>query len=170
MDIPALKKRVRYSLLFFVAAVLVSGVTAFPLEWELSVLSRVVSHPPLPGLWPDLAIWINRVYTGLRETYRQYPFIAYGTDWLAFAHIVIAIAFWGPLRDPVKNIWVIEFGMIACALIVPLALICGPLRGIPFFWQLIDCSFGVFGIIPLWLARRDIRRIVALEKPVPMRA
>jgi len=60
--------------------------------------------------------------------------------------------------------------MIACALIVPLALICGPLRGIPFVWQLIDCSFGVFGIIPLWLARRDIRRIVALEKPVPMRA
>jgi hypothetical protein len=134
------------------------------------VLGRVVSSSPLPALWPDLAAWINRVHTGLHDTYRQYPFIAYGTDWLAFAHIVIAIAFWGPLRDPVKNIWVIEFGMIACALIVPLALICGPLRGIPFFWQLIDCSFGVFGIIPLWLARRDIRRIVALEKPVPMRA
>jgi hypothetical protein len=166
MDIPALKKRVRYPLLFFVAAVLVSGVTAFPLEWELSVLSRVVSNPPLLGLWPDLAIWINRVYTGLHDTYRQYPFIAYGTDWLAFAHIVIAIVFWGPLRDPVKNIWVVEFGMIACVLVVPLALICGPLRGIPFFWRLIDCSFGILGIIPLWMARNDIRRIVALEKVV----
>ncbi|OGO49189.1 MAG: hypothetical protein A2W37_06785 [Chloroflexi bacterium RBG_16_63_12] len=164
MDIPALKKRVRYLLLFFVAAVLVSGVTAFPLEWELSVLSRVVSNPPLPGLWPDLAIWINRVYTGLHDTYRQYPFIAYGTDWLAFAHIVIAIVFWGPLRDPVKNIWVVEFGMIACGLVVPLALICGPLRGIPFFWRLIDCSFGILGFIPLWMARKDIQRIVALEK------
>jgi len=164
MDIPALKKRVRYLLLFFVAAVLVSGVTAFPLEWELSVLSRVVSHPPLPGLWPDLAIWINRVYTGLHDTYRQYPFIAYGTDWLAFAHIVIAIVFWGPLRDPVKNIWVVEFGMIACGLVVPLALICVPLRGIPFFWRLIDCSFGIVGFIPLWMARKDIQRIVALEK------
>jgi len=31
---------------------------------------------------------------------------------------------------------------------------CDPLRGIPPYWQLIDCSFGVFGIIPLWLARR----------------
>jgi hypothetical protein len=164
MDIPALKKRVRYLLLFFVAAVLVSGVTAFPLEWELSVLSRVVSNPPLPGLWPDLAIWINRVYTGLHDTYRQYPFIAYGTDWLAFAHIVIAIVFWGPLRDPVKNIWVVEFGMIACGLVVRLALICGPLRGIPFFWRLIDCSFGILGFIPLWMARKDIQRIVALEK------
>ena len=166
MDIPALKKRVRYLLLFFVAAVLVSGVTAFPLEWELSVLSRVVSNPPLPGLWPDLAIWINRVYTGLHDTYRQYPFIAYGTDWLAFAHIVIAIVFWGPLRDPVKNIWVVEFGMIACGLVVPLALICGPLRGIPFFWRLIDCSFGILGFIPLWMARKDIQRIAALEKIV----
>lgn len=166
MDIPALKKRVRYPLLFLVAAVLVSGVTAFPLEWELSVLSRVVSNPPLPGLWPDLAIWINRVYTGLHDTYRRYPFIAYGTDWLAFAHIVIAIVFWGPLRDPVKNIWVVEFGMIACGLVVPLALICGPLRGIPFFWQLIDCSFGILGFIPLWMARKDIQRIVALEKIV----
>ena len=30
-----------------------------------------------------------------------------------------------------------------------LALICGPLRGIPVYWRLIDCSFGVIGIIPL---------------------
>lgn len=27
------------------------------------------------------------------------------------------------------------------------------------FWQLIDMSFGVFGMVPLWLARRDISRI-----------
>ena len=53
--------------------------------------------------------------------------------------------------------------MIACVLIVPLALICGPLRGIPPFWQLIDCSFGVFGIIPLWLCRNAILRIAHLE-------
>ncbi len=56
--------------------------------------------------------------------------------------------------------------MIACVLVVPLALICGPLRGIPFFWRLIDCSFGILGFIPLWIARNDIRRIGALEKVV----
>ena len=33
--------------------------------------------------------------------------------------LVIAIVFIGPLRDPVKNVWVVEFGMIACALVVP---------------------------------------------------
>jgi hypothetical protein len=40
--------------------------------------------------------------------------------------------------------------MIACVAIIPLAFICGPIRQIPFYWRLIDCSFGVFGIIPLY--------------------
>jgi hypothetical protein len=38
-------------------------------------------------------------------------------------------------------------------------LIFGPIRGISFFWQLIDCSFGVAGIVPLYLASRSTRRI-----------
>lgn len=82
--------------------------------------------------------------------------MAYGTDWLAFAHLVIAVAFIGPYRDPVRNSWVVTFGIIACIGIIPLALIAGAVRGIPLYWRLIDCSFGVFGAIPLWLVRRDI--------------
>jgi hypothetical protein len=70
---------------------------------------------------------------------------------------VIAIAFLGPLKDPVKNIWVVEFGMIACVLVIPLALICGAIRDIPLYWRLIDCSFGVFGLIPLVMVWRMIR-------------
>jgi hypothetical protein len=110
-------------------------------------------------LFPALSYWITYVNKGLTETYQNYPFIPYGTDWLAFAHIAIAVAFIGPLRDPVKNIWVIEFGIIACILIVPTALICGSIRGIPLFWRLIDCSFGILGIIPLWICRRYIKMI-----------
>jgi hypothetical protein len=91
----------------------------------------------------------------------RYPFIAYGTDWLAFAHIVIAIAFIGPWRDPVRNVWVLEFGIIACVLVIPLAMVCGPLRGIPWFWRLIDSSFGVIGAVPLVIARR---LVTTLEK------
>ena len=93
----------------------------------------------------------------------NYPFIAYGTDWLAFAHFVIAIAFVGPWRDPVKDVWVVEFGMIACALVIPFALVMGSVRGIPFGWRLIDCSFGVFGIIPLWFCRRLINRLAQAD-------
>ncbi|HZF87838.1 hypothetical protein [Streptomyces sp.] len=51
----------------------------------------------------------------------------------------------------------------------PLALICGPLRGIPFWWSLIDMSFGVFGVIPLHVVRRDIKRLAALS-PTPWTA
>ena len=168
MAVPVLKKRVRALLLFFIVALLLSGVTAFPLEWELNLLNQLVgSSSPVAGLWPDLAHWITFVQLGLQDTYRNYPFMAYGTDWLAFAHIVIAIAFWGPFKDPVRNIWVVEFGMIACVLIIPLAFICGPIRGIPFFWQLLDCSFGVIGIIPLWLCRNLILRIAKMEQAAP---
>ena len=81
----------------------------------------------------------------------------YGYDWLAFAHFVLAILFIGPYNDPVKNIWVIEFGLIACVLIFPLAFIAGYFRSIPIGWQLIDCSFGVFGFIPLWICYRKIK-------------
>jgi hypothetical protein len=78
---------------------------------------------------------------------------------LAFAHLVIAVAFVGPLRDPVRNIWVVQFGMIACMAVIPLALIAGPIRGIPIWWQVIDMSFGVVGIVPLLIVHRDIRRL-----------
>jgi hypothetical protein len=87
--------------------------------------------------------------------------MAYGTDWLAFAHLVIAVAFWGPLRDPVRNVWVVQFGMIACLAVIPLALIAGPIRGIPVWWRLIDISFGVVGLVPLLFAYSGIRRLTA---------
>lgn len=56
--------------------------------------------------------------------------------------------------------------MIACVLVIPTALIFGEIRGIPLWWRLLDCSFGIFGLIPLWISRSDIRRIIALESGV----
>ncbi|WP_395143896.1 hypothetical protein [Armatimonas sp.] len=147
-------KRIRFWLAVFIIGLVLSGVTAFPLVWELGLLVRWFGSGD-----SALAVWLRTVYTGLVETDKHYPFLAYGTDWLAFAHLVIAVAFIGPWRDPVKNIWVIEFGLIACAMVLPLALIAGPLRGIPFGWRLIDCAFGVFGAIPLWLIRREIQQL-----------
>ena len=164
MEAQVLRKRVRYLLVFFVVALVISGLTAVPLKWEINILQNTIGEgTPMEQWWPALAHWISLVHRGLTEMYQKYPFIFYGTDWLAFAHVIIAVAFWGPLRDPVKNIWVVEFGMIACVMVIPLAMIFGPIRGIPFFWRLADCSFGVFGIIPLWLTRNNIQRIIALE-------
>ena len=82
------------------------------------------------------------VREGLEATYRNYPFIAYGTDWLAFAHLMIALFFILPWRDPVRYEGVLKIGVAMSLLVSPLALICGPIRGIPFGWRLIDCAFG----------------------------
>lgn len=153
----------RVWLMLFVIGLVASGLSAIPLKAEVDLLQRVFGEDSRMGTWwPALAAWISRVHRGVTETSRDYPFILYGTDWLAFGHIVIAIAFLGPLRDPVRNLWVINFGMIACVLVIPWALFFGPIRGVPFFWQLIDCSFGVAGIVPLDLARRYARRMTKL--------
>ena len=150
-----LRRRIRGILLFFIIGLALSGATAIPLRWEVDLLARAFPRPTAAaGSVPGLAAWIARVREGLHATYARYPFIAYGTDWLAFAHFLLAILFVGPLVDPVRNRWVLTFGMIACVLVIPWALVLGAVRGIPLGWRLVDCLFGVFGVIPLWLARR----------------
>jgi hypothetical protein len=57
--------------------------------------------------------------------------------------------------------------MIACVGIVPLALICGPIRDIPFWWSVIDMSFGVIGILPLLHVRKLIKRLEAAHSGRP---
>ena len=164
MEPHRLRRRIRCFLGVFATGLILSGVTAFPLVWEVNLLHSLTGPDTLAaGYWPALSAWIGLVREGLVETGDKYPFMAYGTDWLAFAHIVIAIVFIGPFIDPVRNRWVTEFGLIACALVIPLALICGPLRGIPTFWRAGDCSFGVLGAIPLALALRDIRKLERVE-------
>jgi hypothetical protein len=149
--------QVRLLLTFFAVALAASGATAFALPPEVRLLREWFGPGTSIGQsLPGLAEWLVRVSDALDATDRNWPFLAYGTDWLAFAHLVIALVFIGPIRDPVKNIWVVEFGMIACLAVIPLALICGSIRGIPLYWRLIDCSFGVFGLVPLGIAWRMV--------------
>jgi len=155
--------RIRLWLGIFIAGLILSGLTAFPLLTELRWLASALHGGAIEPLAQStgLLAWIDRVNYALAATNAQYPFLAYGTDWLAFAHLVIAVAFIGPFIDPVRNKWVVTFGLIACAGVVPLALIAGHLRGIPIAWRLIDCSFGVVGSLPLIICRQSI---LALER------
>lgn len=159
----ALLLRIRLLLYFFITALFLSGLTAFPLRQELALVQQIIQGPVRPWLWPPLVQWLEYVNAGLQDAYSRYPFLAYGTDWLAFAHLVIALAFFGVLRDPVRNLWVVEWGMIACALVIPLALVSGALRDIPLLWRLLDSSFGIFGIMPLYLCWRYIHRFAQLS-------
>ena len=155
--------RIRTLLLLFMLGLVLSGLTAFPLETELRWLTGLLGAGPStqPADVTGVLRWLVIVRDALVATNARYPFIAYGTDWLAFAHLVIAVAFIGPYRDPVRNAWVVTFGLIACAAVVPLALIAGAVRGIPLYWRLIDCSFGVGGAALLWPCRRAIRELEA---------
>jgi hypothetical protein len=154
MEVRNKLKKIRLLLGMFTVLLLISGLTAFPIVTEMGWLRNM-----FPDRSTAMGNWVGQVYDGVMEVDHNYPYIFYGTDWLAFAHIVIATAFIGPLRDPVRNIWVIQFGMIACVMVFPLALICTPLRHLPFWWSFIDCSFGLFGIIPLAIAYRLTRQL-----------
>ena len=147
------KKIIRRWLVFFMTMLTLSGITAMPVEWELSIVVKFFDdHSPLGS-------WLNEIHFAVQETGKKFPFLFYGYDWLGFAHMIIAIAFIGPYKDPVKNKWVIEFGTIACFLLIPFALFIGYFRGIPFWWRLIDCSFGVFGLIPLGICYNKITEL-----------
>lgn len=146
---------IRAILVFFVFALGVSGFTAIPLRFELDVLNSIAGNGTIvEDIIPLLAAWISLVHNALENLYQDYAFLAYGYDWLAFGHFVIAIAFFGAVKDPIRNRWVIEFGMIACVLILPYAFIFGQIRGIPNLWRVIDMLFGILGIVPLYFARK----------------
>ncbi len=152
-----LRKKVKTWIIIFIIGLVLSGVTAFPIETELAFFATHAQVFPA-----FMQPWIMKVYLAVKTTNQNYPYLSYGTDWLAFGHLVIAMAFVGPLKDPVKNIWVIQFGMIACVMVFPLAFIAGPIRGIPIYWRFIDCCFGIFGIIPLYICYRDIKKLETL--------
>ena len=153
----ARERTVRILIMIFMLALVASGLSAIPLQWEVGLLNKWFGATSfMQRILPSMAGWISRVHAGVQNGYGQYPFLAYGTDWLAFGHVAIALAFIGVLRDPLRNIWVVEFGIIACILVIPWALAFGWLRGIPPFWTAVDMSFGIFGMMPLWWARRLI--------------
>jgi len=152
----ALLRRTRLLLAVFTVGLVLSGLTAIPVEWELETLARWLGAGPddVPADHTGAAAWIVLSRNAVRDTLARHPLLAYGTDWLAFAHVVLGVLFVGAIIDPVRNRWVITFGMIACVLVIPWAIGFGHLRGIPVWWRVVDCGFGVVGIVPLYLARR----------------
>ena len=146
--------KIRLLILFFMFALIVSGATAMPAESGLRWLMQYKDMMP-----QKLGDWLQTCYAALVDTNDKYPFLAYGYDWLAFAHFVIALSFIGPYRDPVKNIWIIDWAIIACFGVFPLAFIAGPIRHIPMFHILIDCSFGVLALIPLLICKKWIKQL-----------
>ena len=145
------KTKIQMSLAIFITLLALSGITAFPIQTELEYLFTI-KHilPPIFEHWiSSLGLWINSTP----------DIMFYGTDWLAFAHLVIALFFIPVYRKPVQYQGNIHIGMIACIGIFPVIFICGPLRGILFGHLLVDCSFGVIGFAVLYYINQQINRL-----------
>jgi len=151
-----LRSRVQGWTLFLIVGLVLSGATALPISMEVEAAAAALG-PDLSagGRLPEfVASWLRTLHSGIQETSRRAPFMFYGTDWLAFGHFMIALVLVGALRDPVRNRWLYQFGMAACALVPLWALLFGHLRGIPPWWRAIDASFGIVAFIPAWLCHR----------------
>lgn len=141
-------KKIRVFLTLFIVLLLLSGITAFPLRTEMIFL---MEHK---HWFPTFIIpWIDNINRAVLQTP---DLVLYGTDWLAFGHIIISLFFVPVLINPVKYKINLVIGMLACLAVFPLAFICGPIRGIPFFHQLIDCSFGLGGLMLLYFIYRNV--------------
>ena len=92
-DSAKLLNSIRVWLVVVIFGLVVSGITAFPLEHELHLLVRIAAHLNFSQEAPSLNLWLARVDAAITDTNTHCPFLAYGTDWLAFAHLVIAAAF-----------------------------------------------------------------------------
>lgn len=145
-----LVRRIRIVTAIFIVGLVLSGLTAQPVQTQLDLAASVVG---------DRVEWLDRVRADVTRINLESPYIFYGYDWLAFGHYAIAIVFVWAYRDPKRHAFLFDYGLILCGLVIVFAMIVGPFRGIPFWWRLVDCSFGAFGAIPLWLARRWTKQL-----------
>lgn len=144
-------KTIRLHLSVFILLLIISGITAFPITTEINYLFAIRDSFPL-----FFTQWIEQLYASIHQTP---DVMLYGTDWLAFAHIVISLFFIPVYSNPIQHKVNIYIGMIACVLVFPLAFICGPIRGIPFFHQIIDCLFGLLGVLYLYFILKKINQL-----------
>ena len=152
-------KRAKLMLAIVCFGLLVSGITVWPAVPELKLAVHIAwGDGPPTGV---LHSFVLKAIEGLESVEANYPFMLYAHDWLAFAHIVLAILFAGAIRDPVKNVWIVQCGLIMCALIPALAGICIPLRSLPMYWFWIDFAFAPAAALPLWIALIDIKKAEA---------
>lgn len=150
-----LRRRLKTLTWLFIVGLVFSGLTAVPIMTQFELGVRWFGEDFRSGPLPEfVSKWLASVWTGVKSANASAPYIWYGTDWLAFGHVAIAVSMWGAIDDPARNRWLYKFAMIACVLVIPWALVFGAIRGIPLWWRAIDSMFGILGFIPAWLCWR----------------
>lgn len=162
-----LERRLRRWTLFFIVGLVLSGLTAIPIRTQFEWAVAVLGPDFRGGGWVPafVAEWLLKAWNGIQAADAAAPFVWYGTDWLAFGHVAIAVAMWGAWQDPVRNRWLYRFAMIACVAVVPWALVFGHFRGIPLWWRCVDSAFGVIGFLPSWCCWKWSGQLERLREP-----
>jgi hypothetical protein len=155
-------KQIRIWTYVLIIGLVLSGVTAINPDFFLHPIVQYFNK----GQQSGFTNWLNDIYKAILVTKAQYPFLLYGYDWLAFAHILLGVLFIGVLKDPHHSKWLIQFGMIACASILPFAFVFGSIRSIPLLWTLIDCSFAFGAMVPLLIIYKHINILHQHQKPI----
>jgi len=75
-----LRQTIRNYISFFIFAIVLSGLTTFPIETELAWMNAHLDF--FPEVFRG---WLNQVYLAVKEVNAEHPFLSYGTDWLAFS-------------------------------------------------------------------------------------
>ena len=159
--------QIRIIFILFSIALIASGLTAIFAREGLQFLYPLFSSDSiLDQLWPSMAEWLNTVYLAVEETYTNYPFLAYGYDWLAFGHFIISIPFIMAIRNPLRLPWVVEYGIAACIAVLPFAIVFGAIRGIPMFWRVVDTMFGLGGLLLLAILRNRFKILTVSQNAV----
>jgi len=104
----------------FIAGLVLSGLTALPLERELSLLIAGGGSGHAHRLrWPDLGFLARaRLPWCARRRASVFPFFFYGTDGSRSAHFAIAVALGSVARSGSQRVGC-DFGLIACGSLVP---------------------------------------------------
>jgi hypothetical protein len=148
--------RAKWMLAIVAFGLFVSGVTVWPAIPELKLVVNIVWGDAAPtGV---LHQFVLEAIEGLEYMAANYPFMLYAHDWLAYAHIMLAVLFAGAIRDPIRNLWIVQCGLIMCVLIPVLAIIAIPIRALPPFWFWFDFAFAPGAGLPLWIVLRDIKQ------------
>ncbi len=158
--IAKMERQIKKYVWIFIVGLALSGLIAIPLIWgvyfAVDILDEIEFHI-------QIFSFMKQVQNALMFNEEHFPFMAYGTDWLAFAHFMFALLFVGLLFDAERNRFILRFGMVACVLIIPTAIFFGHAREIPWLWRMIDCSFGVIGFAVLLKAELLLNKWIVLR-------
>lgn len=147
-------QKARWSLIAFTCCLFGVGLSVFPLD---AILSRLLPWSDQHFPQATLTLFLKDIAEAYYYNLKHYPFMLYSLDWLGYAHLMIALVFIGPIRDPQRNIWVIQFGQLACLLTLPAIGLFGWLHQLPWQWSILDCSFGLIGFAILRYSQLQVR-------------